>query len=366
MTAPGPDRFAELRAQGVRRVAVALGGFELDDAPRRGLRPCPACGENARGRADRRPPAEVTSDGLGWSCYRCGAKGDAVALAALAVAGSPKPADWRPVLARCAAEGLCPPMPGEDAPPAPRRPLPPPPVPGGPRTYRRPPPAEVADLWGRCLPATDDAEVSAWLRSRGLDAGEVEARDLARALPVAGALPAWARYRGASWREAPQRFRVVVPMYGAGGALESLHARALAPVDPKGRDKAAAVADAESVGLVFADALGRLMLAGAPAAELVRAVGLVVAEGEPAWLAWATAYGDADAAPAVLGIVAGSWTAEVAARVPDGTRVTVDTDRDDPKGNGDRYAEEVRKTLASRCEVRRVRWRKDGDGNQGR
>jgi hypothetical protein len=49
-------------------------------------------------------------------------------------------------------------------------------------------------------------------------------------------------------------------------------------------------------------------------------------------------------------VVAGSWTADVAARIPDGARVMVATDADPA---GDDYAETVRATLAGRCTVYR-------------
>ena len=78
---------------------------------------------------------------------------------------------------------------------------------------------------------------------------------------------------------------------------------------------------------------------------------LVVAEGVPDWLSWCVTYSDADeSAPAVLGLTAGNWTAEVAARVPDGTRVILATHHD---GAGEKYAVTVAATLAGRCEVRR-------------
>lgn len=364
----GPSWFDQVKGYGARVVAESL-GLVVDAAPRRGIRPCPSCGAEKRGSGDRRAPAELTSDGGGWHCFRCEAKGDTVSLAAVVATGDAKPntTAWPEVRRRCAAAGLCDPDPRDTNSPGPgrafRRPPPPPaPVEAPPL---RPPPAEVLELWERCATVTADAEASAWLRSRELDPGEVAARDLARALPVAGTLPRWARYRGpgcddgASWRDAPQRFRIVVPMFGAGGSLESLHVRALAPTDPKGRDKAAAPAGFQVRGLVFADALARSMLGGAPlgdgspAAELVKRAGLVVAEGEPDFLTWATRWSEtAEAAPAVLGIVAGSWSAELAARVPDGARVALWTD---PDRDGDRYAEAIRTTLAGRCAIVRRR-----------
>ena len=80
---------------------------------------------------------------------------------------------------------------------------------------------------------------------------------------------------------------------------------------------------------------------------------LVVAEGVPDWLTVAVGCSDADGdAPAVLGVTLGSWTPDLAAKVPDGTRVVIATDCDRA---GDKYADRITRTLDGRCECRR--WR---------
>lgn len=129
----GPSWFTELRSRGVRTVAPFF-GCSVQAEPKRGMSPCPKCGEAKRGSTDKRAPVDITSDGLGWTCWHCGAKGDAVNLAALRVTGceQPTPQQWGEVRERCAAAGLCspdrpvqiiqhrpePPPPGdEDAPP---------------------------------------------------------------------------------------------------------------------------------------------------------------------------------------------------------------------------------------------------------
>ncbi len=81
----------------------------------------------------------------------------------------------------------------------------------------------------------------------------------------------------------------------------------------------------------------------------------VICEGEGDWLTYATWRALRDPsipAFAVLGIVAGAWTEDIASRIPTGTRVNVWTD---PDAAGDRYAAEIRRTLNSRCDVRRPR-----------
>jgi hypothetical protein len=247
--------------------------------------------------------------------------------------------DWAQLREACAAQGLCEPAPGAPCLAAPRRP-PPPPVEAPPPA--RPPAAELAQLWAACLPVLDDVEVSGWLRSRGLDAGDVELHDLARALPCDLAVPAWARFRGASWGAAG--YRAILPMCDAEGRLSSVRARAIRKV---AGPKALAPAGSEVRGLVLADGLARQGLAG-EALEIRR---VVVTEGEPDYLTWAAHYSDADeSAPAVLGIVAGSWTAELAARIPDGAEVTIASHHD---RSGDGYAAAIVASLAGRCVLRR-------------
>lgn len=90
------------------------------------------------------------------------------------------------------------------------------------------------------------------------------------------------------------------------------------------------------------------MLAGefAPAA-------VIVAEGVPDFLTWATRHSDADEdAPAVVGVIAGSWCEEIAARVPTGIPVYVRTHGD---AAGFAYAETICSSLARRCRVHRLK-----------
>lgn len=356
------DWFAEVNACGVVAIATQFG---LDHNERtHALGPCPSCNAAKRHpkRGDKRGALGVRRDGRGWVCFQCEQSGDAVTLAALCLTGKAKPdrEGWKLVRRACAERGFCSPNPHEGGAAVLTvmpRPRPPPPLPAPPPA--RPPVDELAVFWTRtCVPVTEDPEVSAWLsEQRGLSPTTIDERNLARALPRTARPPRWARFEGASWVETSHR--LIVPMYGATGQMESVHARALAPKHENGRDKAASVAGAEVRGLVMADALGVLLLAedslgdGTPATELVRRVGIIIAEGEPDFLTWATFYGEAaESAPMVLGVVSGSWTDELAAAVPDSTLVIVRTHRDDA---GAKYADRICSTLAERCDVRRLR-----------
>lgn len=330
-------RLAGLRDRSIVEVASLLG---LHPGRSASLSPCPACGAEVRGQDDKRGPIGTRRDGRGWRCHRCDVGGDAVDLAGWVRfggrlgAGDPR---WPELLRNLASLGLVGPG-GAPARAAPSRSSP-------------PPETEVAELWDCCRLAGDDPAVAAWLERRGLDVSLVEDRDLARAVPAGGALPRWARCCGRSWAEG---WRCMVPTWGAAGALVGLRGRWVLPDDPPRCVKAAAPRGG-AVG-VLAGPLGRLLLARGVAPgwwPAGRPLVVVVAEGEVDLLAWATCFGEADeAAPAVLGVVAGAWTPEIAARVPDGAEVVIATDHDKA---GDEYARQIAASLGPRCGLRR--WR---------
>ena len=212
-----------------------------------------------------------------------------------------------------------------------------------------PPAEEVSGLWAAGRPVGDVPKVVGWLKSRALDAGAVEDFDLARALPLGVRLPCWAACRGQAWGEAG--YRLLLPMFDGLGVLRSLRARRV--VNGEG-PKNLAPAGFSTGGLVMADALGRKLLAtgrrpeGWPDAVPLQ---IVVAEGEPDFLTWGTRFSDGNAtAPAVLGLVSGSWTSGIAGRLPDGARVIVRTHLDEP---GEKYARAVHESLRGRCTLLR-------------
>jgi hypothetical protein len=215
---------------------------------------------------------------------------------------------------------------------------------------KRLPPADVAWLWNRCAKVLDDTPVCRWLAARAITPIPVEDLDLGRALLLdRPALPRWARFRGRSWRKTGHR--LVLPLFDVDGALRSLQARTVEP-DPKPGEKAANPTGAQVAGLVFADGLARQLLRG----DQTDPTDVVVVEGVPDYLTWATRWGMDGAledAPAVFGVVAGSWRGAqgqaLGRRIPRGSRVVIRTHHDPA---GDRYAEEIRKTLRH-CKVRR-------------
>ena len=313
--------------------------------------PCPVCGADRRGRDDRRGPLHLT--GELWKCHAggCGVGGGAAALLSAVRFGEVLPKGdprWREVFVE------------QEAPSAPRR--------SrqrsndtqyydsGPSTY--PPEDEISSLWDVCtpldrLPSGDPA--LATLAARPLNVGLLGQLDLVRVLPPLSSRPRWLP------AEAPELYRLVVPVYDATGALRSLRFRAVrAPGNaPNGkpRPKAYPPWGFGLGGLVMAEWMARALLRGQREDDGMRWDGrIVVCEGEPDWWTWAareTRMHQArttGATYAVFGIVSGSWSPAIAARVPDGATVIVRTDQNPA---GDRYAETIRASLAGRCLVKR-------------
>jgi len=201
-----------------------------------------------------------------------------------------------------------------------------------------PPEAEVMALWAAAGPTRKDPKVSAWLATRGLDAGRVDAEELARAIPADAILPRWAAHAGATWAESGHR--LLFSMHDAKGAVRSLRAGRVIDGDspkrlPPGGFKAGEI--------VLANSIGVAMLAGLFAPELI-----VIAEGEPDFLVWATKRSSTPSA--VLGIGSGSWCTAIAERLPEQSTVDIRTDHDQA---GDRYAKEIAESLRHRCFLRR-------------
>lgn len=354
----------EARRMSVASAAQALG---LEVLPfGKSLRPCPACGAQRRGRHDPRGPVGFAPGMVGWFCFRpdCGAKGDALDLVAHALARSKFSEALRShgeELRLFFADHGYGPIPGGGTGGAPRhlvrdRPQtrpPPQPTPAP----RRPRLEDIEAIWEQCLPVTQDPEVVAWLHSRGLNTPWIADLDLARALPPSppDGIPAWARFRGESW--ARTGHRLLLPLFDERGQVASIRARWVRPeAPPPGVPKGLAAAGFDLRGLVLAcPAAGSLLAGSAGLAGRVGhgwpAIPLVISEGEPDFLTWASRNSDGDEeAPAVLGIVAGSWTEALAQRIPLGTTVVLRTDFDDA---GDRYALQIFKSLRERCRVLR-------------
>lgn len=277
---------------------------------------------------DKNPSCDINDERNVFYCHACGASGGVVKFAGLAgvtlkdLAWS-APAVVRPVSIPAAASK--------------RRPF---------------PAAEAKTLWHRSANVLDDAEVSAYLKLRGLDPADVEMYGLARAIALGAGVPWWARCNGATWVESGHR--LLLPMYDSTGGLAGVRARRLFHCDD-GFPKSLSAIGLTLKGLVLANSLGRLLLGGgkladgSPAADLVRRSYVVISEGEIDFLADAAEARDHDElAPAVFGIGSGWWTEEVAARIPDGVTVAIRSQGD---RRGNEYSREIGRMMCGRCNV---------------
>lgn len=355
------DWIAPIRSsRSVLDVAASLGRSV------RGQRfgPCPACAVEATGHRDRRPPVGVARNGEGWRCFACDASGDVVDVAALVLEGAALSdldpdrrarvrawfeggSTFAPVAPRC-------------APVAPVAPAP---------VY--PPPGDVAALWGACVPLSEARgadELRRWLRDvRGIDWRVLEGLDVLRATPADG----WPEWCSNVARHASV-YRFAMPLYDAAGCVRSLRFRALtarrvpastgdrlewSPVDaPIGKGTAAA--GYSTKGLILADPWGAALLAGTlPVDAWTGEVWILEGEPDLWWALSAERPEPGTPRGALLSIPgSGSWTAELAARIPDGAVVKVATDNDEA---GDKYAQIVYADLAHRCTVYRARPRSE-------
>lgn len=219
-----------------------------------------------------------------------------------------------------------------------------------PRPLRRPPQDEVAHVWEASTCIADDGAIVAWLTAprpegRGWPRRIVDAiadQDLARAL-TKGPLPSWASIgsspeRVRSW--AQSQHRLVVPVFNAKGTARSIKARR---ITQHGSSRLKSLCPWSG----FAhDGTRRepfqvkhLFFANSDALTLLEGSGreLVIVEGEMDFLARAAVLGSP-----VIGIFAGSWCPELAARIPNATTVHLDTDHDLA---GDQYARKINRTV---------------------
>lgn len=322
-----PDRLC--RSLGLTKGSVkAAGGLKVL---------CPS-------HSERTPSCSVTTGPDGTvrvKCFGCDLAGDGFVLVA-AVLGLDYRRDFTEVLASTAElVGL---QDGADEirygrPAAEGRPLPEPPTAQPEKVY--PPKVQVLVLWNDAGFTNEDPEASRVLVERMIDPDVVTVRDLARVIRVDQVLPRWARYRGGaeesnSWLDTGHR--LLLPVYDSEGIQQSVRAWRIRSGDtPKRLPPSGHKAN----GLVLANHLAVGILQGNREPQRI-----IISEGESDYLTWA-----ARASVAVIGIYSGSWSAELAKRIPLGSDVIVRTDLDEA---GERYAKQIISTLMGRCELRRT------------
>jgi hypothetical protein len=338
-----------MRGVEVAPVAAALGHAVRPSGSSITVSPCPACKAERRHekRGDKRGAIGIRKRiPGGWRCHVCGVTGDAIHFVALALGGRKfgeldgleraRVRDWcveysgGRVLARITPVAIA----------AAAEPV-----------YVAS--AELRAVWKACGSVLKDADVAGWLQhERELDPELVDAPKLARALPSRATVPDWACFEsGSSYVE--RGFRFVVPMFDRCGVTRSLVFRRI--VEGENGPKSVPPRGFDRVGLVFACPTARHMLRhGTRPVGFENELPVVIAEGEMAFLRWATSH----SIPfATLGIVSGSWTPAIAARIPDRSRVVIATDHDSA---GATYAAKIIETLAARARAGAItieRWK---------
>lgn len=215
-----------------------------------------------------------------------------------------------------------------------------------PASDTRPPAEELAELWNRALPATEDPEAAKWLRSRGIVAHAVEDADAARAIPPGARLPRWAASKGGDWSRTGHR--LILRLWSERGAFLSVRARRIR--DGEG-PKDLAPSGFAVRGLFLADSLALQVLRDGPP-DWWSPRRFLFVEGTPDFLARVSIQPDAsEQGPAVFGLVEGSWTPALAARVPDRSEIFV---RQHADATGEAHVGRIVRDLASRCSVYRI------------
>ncbi|XXY23388.1 hypothetical protein WME88_27630 [Sorangium sp. So ce216] len=210
--------------------------------------------------------------------------------------------------------------------------------------------AGVRRVLAKCSRCVADADVTNWLRTRGLDPAAIDAGALAHALPTqTTGLPRFA----VPWPRTGHR--LVIPAYDRHGAVKTLRARR---VRGEHRAKCLAPCGVPTAGAVLANPAGLALLRGDVGAPRI----VVIVEGEPDLLS--VPANDV----AALGIIAAdSWTPELGRALWD--RDVVLALHDDLTGDG--YAATVMNTVSGRTVVRDIfargrRARKSEGGGKGR
>lgn len=200
------------------------------------------------------------------------------------------------------------------------------------------------DRWWWTLPQVTAVEaVRRYLEGRAIDPKAVEANGCARAVTSLVGAPEcvshFARQVGLPC--------LVVALRNLRGGIESVIGRAVTD----GTRLKSTSAKGSRRGLPMLCSLAELAITGGTLRDLGiqrwRDLTVVIAEGEIDFLTWTAKRLEA---VAVVGIVAGTWTDDLAAAIPTGVRVVI---RTDPDAAGDRFATTVAESLGIRVTLLR-------------
>lgn len=200
------------------------------------------------------------------------------------------------------------------------------------------------DRWWWTLPQVTAVEaVSRHLVGRAIDPEAVEADGSARALTsLAGAPDSVSHFRRQVGLPC-----LVVGLRNLRGGIETVIGRTVT----EGSQVKSTSARGSRRGLPMLCSLAELAMSGGSLNDLAISAWsdftFVIAEGEIDFLTWVSKRLER---VAVVGIVSGTWTSDVAAAIPSGVTVVI---RTDPDNAGDRFARVVAESLGSRVTVLR-------------
>jgi hypothetical protein len=210
--------------------------------------------------------------------------------------------------------------------------------------------SEIDDAWSRSVECMADDAARKLLTSRAINPSIVDELSLCRVIPTGIDLPDWASIEfdrnGATERAAWNRtgHRLICKVYDCDGVARSIRAW---QIDRTGGLKRLPARGKRGTGIVLANASGVGLLSWISSPEIV-----IVTEGEPDWLTWATRVPDS---VAVLGVGSGWWTKDHGSRILPRSNVIIRTHCDKA---GDAYATQVIDTLPASCSV----WRREPTG----
>ena len=173
-----------------------------------------------------------------------------------------------------------------------------------PATLRSKHASEVSIIWTAAGRVDEDSQVSGWLSGqRKLDPKVLADLDLCKRLPHDAE-----RFEWCSWWK--KGHRLLLPVYGPTGDVEAIRARWTLITKPRTGKSAhpKGWGTGAMTGCVYANPVAVEMLSG----ELTEPTTLVVVEGEPDFLTWASRRPDLS----VVGIWPGAWSEAIAAKVP--------------------------------------------------
>jgi hypothetical protein len=206
---------------------------------------------------------------------------------------------------------------------------------------------QVLALWRSSGPVSDDAEVGRWLRGElDLDVEVVAGADLARALPVSAlGLPSWARRKG-PWSYSGHR--LLLPLYDSEGRMRSVRAhRIITPDDDLTGKVTPRGFSAAGLFLANPKALSFLRM-GAPDGGARSCPDIVIVDDVVDYLGWSTGrFSGGRAEPSVIGLLGGSWTPELARRMPMASHVVLALSSDLDGELGRQIEEDLRARVGS-------------------